>query len=162
MSRTSYQTRIRNRAAELRNLIAHAQAELRELEVAEKVLERLAAGEASEAQDDAVPGERTTREPTVADMAIKTLNEFGPMSSTDLLETLQGTWRPDLAQTTLTSTLSRTKREGRLAFENGMWMTPRFVNKTPGVDGGVVYEDSEIEEADDDPGREAPASSMFD
>lgn len=127
MSRAGYQQRIRSRVAELRQRIAADQAELQELEVAERVLERLGgSGSEIEGATQSMDAKSTsaTREPTVADVAVRVLEEFGPLSSGDLLQKMQQSWRPDLAQTTLASTLSRAKKDGRIVYDNGLWATP--------------------------------------
>ncbi|MCZ8080312.1 MAG: hypothetical protein O9289_17425 [Rhodobacteraceae bacterium] len=119
---------------ELRAIIATAQTELAELEVAERVLERLADGGGGSPlpmQDVVVPAPRVSKEPTVAEAAIYGLRTRGPMNSADLLSYLHVTWRDDLAQTTLTSTLSRTKKEGRLVYEDGMWSVPATIDRKP-------------------------------
>lgn len=122
MSRLGYQQRIKVRAEELRKVIAASQAELVELEVAERVLGRLAAGGDQHDDPDVVSGQpNRDREPTIADMAVRYLEEIGPLSSQRLLEHMQENWRPDLAATTLTSTLSRTRRTGKVVFKDGMW-----------------------------------------
>jgi hypothetical protein len=116
---------------ELRAIIAAAQTELSELEVAERVLDRLSEGAGGlplPVQDVVVPAPRASKEPTVADAAIQALRERGPMNSSDLLSRLHETLRADLAQTTLTSTLSRTKKEGRLVYEDGMWSVPAAID----------------------------------
>ena len=120
MSRSGYAQRIRARANELRQIIADAQAELDELEVAERVLNRLTADQ-DETQDQAPRRVRHTKEPTIADMAVKFLGEVGPMATNQLLEHMRQNWRDDLRDTTLTSTLSRTKNAGRIKYEDGMW-----------------------------------------
>lgn len=131
MSRPGYQQRIKLRVVELRQRIATDQAELQELEVAERVLERLT-GSAMEhdgfTQDVDNKPTTSTKEPTVADVAVRVLEEFGPLNSNDLLQKMQESWRTDLAQTTLASTLSRTKKEGRVVYDSGLWAAP--VTKT--------------------------------
>jgi hypothetical protein len=102
-------------------MIAEAQAELDELEVAERVLERLS-NDQDDDQDDVSQGRGRTREPTIADMAVKFLSEAGPLTTTELLEQMRANWRDDLGDTTLTSTLSRTKNAGRIAYSDGKWI----------------------------------------
>ena len=120
MAKTGYAQRIRSRASELRKIIEDAKSELEELEVAERVLERLAA-EQDDDQDIAQRHTRRTKEPTIADMAVKFLAEVGPMSTAQLLEHMRENWREDLGDTTLTSTLSRTKNAGRIDNKDGSW-----------------------------------------
>jgi hypothetical protein len=128
MSKAGYQIRIKQRIAELRDVIAAAELELRELEVAERVIERLGGGGSAGDQDKAqVVGHRpsgTSGGETVANRAIAMLRQDGPMSSSDLLRRLQQTWRADLAQTTLSSTLSRASKQGHVSNEGGFWRTP--------------------------------------
>lgn len=146
MSKTGFQTRIRARAIELRAIISAASQELLELEVAERVLGRLAesgAQTADESQDVGPRVARNTKEPTVADMAVRVLSEKGAMGSGHILSQLQQVWRPDLALTTLTSTLSRIKSEGRLVHEGGLWDIPHRV--TP-VGTSLGYENSAADE----------------
>lgn len=133
-SKSSYQTRIKARINELKFQIATAQAELHDLQVAEKVLERLSdGGQGSYATQDPVRLEGPDRmnaivyvgkEPTVADRAIDALRTHGPLTTGDLLATLQRNWRPDLAQTTLSSTLSRIKKDGAILQIEGRWRLP--------------------------------------
>jgi hypothetical protein len=123
MAKTGYAQRIRARAGELRQIIKDAQAELDELEVAERVLERLAADQ--DEDQDIVPRQpRRTKEPTIADMAVKFLRDVGPMATAQLLEHMRENWREDLADTTLTSTLSRAKNAGRIDYKDGLWLAP--------------------------------------
>ncbi|MFC3088496.1 hypothetical protein [Tabrizicola soli] len=124
--------------ADLRATIAAAQAELAELEVAERVLERLSEGGAGfgpATQDVVASAPKESKEQTVAEAAIYGLRTRGPMNSADLLSFLHVTWRSDLAQTTLTSTLSRTKKEGRLVFEDGLWSVPATIDDSGNADG---------------------------
>lgn len=120
MARISYAQRIKLRAAELRKVIADAQMELDELEVAERVIERLAADQDDD-QDTGQRQQRSTKEPTIGDMAVKFLGEVGPMATAQLLEHMRENWREDLGDTTLTSTLSRTKNAGRIDYHDGRW-----------------------------------------
>ena len=120
MAKTGYAQRIRLRATELRKVIDDARSELDELEVAERVLERLAADQDDD-QDDAPRAERRTKEPTIADMAVRFLRDVGPMATAQLLAHMRENWREDLADTTLTSTLSRTKNAGRIDYRDGLW-----------------------------------------
>mgnify|MGYP005840512789 CR=1 FL=1 len=120
MTKTGYAQRIRARAEELRKIIADAQSELAELDVAERVIERLSSDQDDD-QDVALRSYRRTREPTIADMAVKFLGEFGPMATAQLLDHMRENWREDLGSTTLTSTLSRTKNAGRIDYRDGLW-----------------------------------------
>lgn len=144
MAKTGYAQRIRARTAELRSIIASAQAELSELEVAERVLERLAA-EQDDDQDVAIGRQRRTKEPTIADMAVKFLAEVGPMATSDLLEHMRENWRDDLGDTTLTSTLSRTKNAGRISYDDGKWFA---VVADGSNENGVAAASSEAEAED--------------
>jgi len=142
MAKMGYAQRIRYRAAELRKLIDEAQAELDELEVAERVIERLAADQDDD-QDSVARGARRTREPTIGDMAVKFLAEVGPMSTGQLLDHMREHWREDLGDTTLTSTLSRTKNAGRIDYKDGLWLVPvvdRRKENEPPVGGSEVEE----------------------
>lgn len=125
-SKASYQTRIKARINELKMTIAAAQAELHDLQVAEKVLERLSDSGLSPmaTQDVGIAALPRSKEPTVADKAIEALRERGPMNTVDLLACLQMTWREDLAQTTLSSTLSRVKKDGLIDYVDGLWCVP--------------------------------------
>ena len=166
-SKASYQTRIRARIGELQMTIAAAQAELHDLQVAEKVLERLSDGgqgsystqnpvrpAPSEAADRMDAVVYVGREPTVAERAIDTLRAHGPLTTGDLLATLQENWRPDLAQTTLSSTLSRIKRDGTILQIEGRWCLPgadpldELLGRNP--------------TSDDKLGREASDAGVFD
>lgn len=144
MAKTGYAQRIRSRIAELRKIIDVAEAELSELEVAERVIERLSIDQ-DEHQDVVVRAERRTKEPTIADMAIKYLVEVGPMATAQLLEHMRENWRDDLADTTLTSTLSRTKNAGRIDYRDGRWMA---ADSQSTKKNEPPLGDSETEEAD--------------
>lgn len=120
MSRSGYAQRIKSRANELRQTISDAQAELEELEIAERVLDRLAADQ-GQTQDEVPRQTRRTKEPTIADMAVKFLTDVGPLATAQLLEHMRENWRKDLGDTTLTSTLSRTKNAGRIDYRDGLW-----------------------------------------
>jgi hypothetical protein len=128
MSKVGYQTRIKARIAELRSVINDAQSELHDLEVAERVLERLADSapavyNQSASVIDVVPkrSSPTRGGNTVADQAMKVLIANDPMTTVDLLQRLQMTWRADLAQTTLASTLSRMSKDELIVNERGLW-----------------------------------------
>jgi hypothetical protein len=167
MSRSGYQTRIRARMGELRTAIAAFQAELAELEVAERVLERLAEGGGGlpmPLQDVVAPGPKASKEMTVAEAAIYGLRTRGPMNSADLLSYLHVTWRDDLAQTTLTSTLSRTKKEGRLVYEDGMWSVPATIDSRPDSGTDTDLDDllGEMESTTGETlGGDAPVADVF-
>lgn len=120
MAKMGYAQRIRVRMAELQKVISDAQAELSELEVAERVLERLASDQDEDA-DVGARKARSAREPTIADMAVKFLGDVGPMTTAELLDHMRENWREDLGDTTLTSTLSRTKNAGRIEYGDGRW-----------------------------------------
>ena len=145
MAKTGYAQRIRERAAELRAMINAAQTELAELEVAERVLERLA----TDAVDDQNMGSdagRRTKEPTIADMAVKLLTQKGPLATSDLLDYMREIWRPDLGDTTLTSTLSRTKNAGRIDLRDGKWFVPVDVARNENS-GPAAPEEAKAEDA---------------
>ena len=127
MSRSGYATRIKMRIFELQKIIDAAQSELQDLEVAQRVLDRL--GDNAEPSFLPLPDAGTKRKDTakhrtIADVAIETLRENGPKSSSELLEIMQQQWRPDLALTTLTSTLSRIGKDGAVKHVNGLWQLP--------------------------------------
>lgn len=127
MKKTRYSDRIKARAAELRGLIEAHTRELAELEVAERVLERLSEQTENigrEEQDIGYSARLNTKNATVADRAIEALGVLGPTNTVELLEHLQREWRADLAQTTLMTTLSRIKKEGRIENENRLWRLP--------------------------------------
>jgi hypothetical protein len=157
MAKTGYAQRIRSRVNELRTIIAEAQAELDELEVAERVLERLAADQTDD-PDDVGRVARRTKEPTIADMAVRFLSEVGPMATPDLLSHMRANWREDLADTTLTSTLSRTKHTGRIGYADGKWFA---VNDDAPEENEAAAATSEAnaESADDTPGVHRPQPS---
>lgn len=166
MSKAGYQTRIKLRIAELRDVIAAAELELRELEVAERVIERLGGGGSAGDQDKAqVVGPRPSGASggeTVADRAIGMLRREGPMSSSDLLRRLQETWRPDLAQTTLSSTLSRiSKKGGKVVNEGGAWSA---TDSKQGVedDDEPLLGNMDLDSATgDDTANDTPAADVF-
>jgi hypothetical protein len=147
MSKIGYQTRIKARIAELRSVINDAQAELHDLEVAERVLERLADSapaiysQSTHVADVAPKRTVSTRGGnTVADQAMKVLIANDPMTTVDLLQRLQMTWRPDLAQTTLASTLSRMSKDELIVNERGLWRalssnTASYADLTGAIDG---------------------------
>jgi hypothetical protein len=146
MSKVGYQTRIRARIVELQNLIKAAKAELDELEVAERVLERLSdgthvstSGHAGAPDVALVKLSGTKSGNTVADRALSALCELGPMTSADLLLHLQETWRHDLAQTTLSSTLSRVTKTGKVINQNGVWSVNAI--DAQNVDQGTLGDD---------------------
>lgn len=127
MSRSGYATRIKMRIFELQKIIDAAQSELQDLEVAQRVLDRL--GDNAEPSflplpDAGTKPKDTPKHRTIADVAIETLRENGPKSSSELLEIMQQQWRPDLALTTLTSTLSRIGKDGAVKHVNGLWQLP--------------------------------------
>jgi hypothetical protein len=121
MSKIGYAQRIKLRTAELENLIASASRELEELRVAERVLARLGGLSDEKGPEDGHDRTSTTRDMTVADAAVDLLGRNGPMDTITLLSTMQREWRPDLQQTTLSSTLSRTKAQGRVVQIDGKW-----------------------------------------
>lgn len=168
MSKTSYQTRIRSRIAELRAAILAAEAEVKELEVAERVLERLSEGSGLAGAFDAdvvAPTNRTDKVQTVADAALYALKTRGAMNSADLLNHLHVTWRSDLAQTTLTSTLSRAKKEGRLEYDNGLWSAAAAtIDCNPKTTQQDTHEDDLLgalnSATGEEPGSDTPAADV--
>jgi hypothetical protein len=135
MIKQGYALRIKQRIIELEAMVSSAQAELDELRIAERVLGRLSAVSEEKGPDDGKIGTSTTKGGTVGDMAVQALQLNGPLDSGALLLILQQTWRPDLKQTTLGSTLSRIKSEGRVDAENGKWFAKE---KTEPPEGGSV------------------------
>lgn len=134
MSRAQYHKQIKERATELRRLINGYTRELEDLDVALRVLDRLSKQRESlgaSPQDTEDEGPKPTKGGTVSDMAISILSESGPLNTGDLLEKLKEVWRPDLALTTLTSTLSRTKNEGRIVYENRLWKVAEQQKSAP-------------------------------
>ncbi|MCA3453253.1 MAG: hypothetical protein IOC92_05500 [Rhodobacter sp.] len=121
MSKIGYAQRIKSRTAELEALIASASKELDELRVAERVLARLGGLSDEKGPEDGYDRTSTTKDMTVADAAVDLLGRIGPMDTITLLSTMQREWRPDLQQTTLSSTLSRTKAQGRVVQIDGKW-----------------------------------------
>ena len=139
MSRIGYSQRIRQRIAQLEAAIVDAQSELDELRVAERVLGRLGSINADEEQPVGPSRASTTTSGhlTVADKAVDALTRHGPLDTLSLLAILQAEWRPDLQQTTLSSTLSRTKALGRIAHEDGKWCAPSIKNEEPPEGGSL-------------------------
>lgn len=154
MAKSGYAQRIRARVQELRSIINEAQAELVELEVAERVLERLSADQASE-QDVVAREVGSAKKPTIADMVVSFLSEVGPMATPQLLEHMREHWREDLGETTLASTLSRTKAAGRIDQQDGLWLVP--VDNGPNRNSGsAVPEEAKPEDANDIFGLQNP------
>ncbi len=148
--KAGYTQRIRERAQELQAVIAAAQAELTELQVAERVLRRLSS-DADESQHHVSSGGLRTKDATIADMIVQSLSEAGPMTKADLLLHLRANWREDLGETTLVSTLSRTKNAGRITLNNGVWTVAGYESPNENA-GAAASAETEAEAADDRPG----------
>jgi hypothetical protein len=150
MSKLGYSQRIKQRILDLENTVASAQAELDELRIAERVLNRLGTVTEEKGPDDGQSRTSTTSGGTVADRAIEVLINNGPMDTTAILMRLQVTWRSDLKQTTLASTLSRVKAEGRIEAVNGQWHVVRKEKESPDGDSQSIGGDVEASDTDDD------------
>ena len=153
MAKIGYAQRIKSRIQQLEAMIKAAQVELDELRIAERVLVRLGNEEEQKEPDDGQSGTSTTKDGTVADMAIAALAHYGPADTLTILRHLQQTWRADLKQTTLASTLSRTKGEGRLVAIDGKWQVvgqtrepPRGGSQAIGVDDDTSIADGDVRE----------------
>ena len=121
MSKLGYSQRIKQRIADLEAQIAFAQSELDELRIAERVLNRLGTGTDEKGPDDGQSRTSTTKDGTVAGVAVNALKAHGPMDTLALLKVMQQEWRADLKQTTLASTLSRIKLAGSVNQIDGKW-----------------------------------------
>ena len=124
MRKTSYRTQIKQRISELEAEITELQQELEELRVAERVLDRIAAGGPDDEGDERSNAPQRQKEPTVADKIEEYVGILGPMESSDIHHTLQEEWRPDLQFTTVSSTLSRMKQRGRITNDGKRWLLP--------------------------------------
>lgn len=120
MARSSYYTRIRSRIAELEDQIKALQTELEELRVAKSVLDRLS--EDGEGSDDVTETRR--RSPTVAEKIQEVVRDVGPSSSHEIHAALESGWREDLKFETVSSTLSRMKRNGDIVTDGKRWFLP--------------------------------------
>lgn len=152
MSKLGYGQRIKQRISSLERTIAAANAELNELVIAERVLNRLGADEDEQKRpDDGLRGTTSTTQGTVADVAVRALQNAGPMDTPSLVAYLQSNWRADLKQTTLSSTMSRVKSEGRVAHVGGKWTAKK--NEPPEGDSneidGEAYPSSSIVDVKD-------------
>lgn len=150
MAKLGYAQRIKSRIQQLEATITAAQAELDELRIAERVLGRLGNEEEQKGPDDGQPGTATAREGTIADMAIAALIQYGPADTLVILGYLQRTWRADLKQTTLASTLSRVKGEGRLVVIDGKWQVASQTKEPPEGGSQAIGEDGETSIVDGD------------
>ena len=150
MAKLGYAQRIKGRIQELEAVLSRAHAELDELRIAERVLGRLGNEDEQKGPDDGQPRASTTKEGTVADMAIAALNLYGPADTQTILDHLQRTWRADLKQTTLASTLSRTKGEGRLVVIDGKWQAAGQTKEPPEGGSHEIGGDAETSFADSD------------
>lgn len=150
MAKLGYAQRIKSRIQQLDAMIKAVQLELDELRVAERVLGRLGNEDDQKGPDDGQHGTSTTRDGTVAEMAIASLIEIGPSSTATLLQHLQQTWREDLKQTTLASTLSRTKGEGQVFVVDGKWSAAPGIKEPPVGGPSLIGSDVDASDADVD------------
>lgn len=150
MARASYALRIKERIQQIERIIASAQRELDELRVAERVINRFGNDEEAKGPDDGQIKTSTTRGGTVIDMAIDCLTSIGPLDSLSILRYLQENWRADLKQTTLASTLSRAKSEGKIHTVNGVWHVSDTKKEPP--EGGPFEIDLEVSASNVDDG----------
>jgi hypothetical protein len=150
MAKIGYAQRIKTRIQQLDALIKSAQLELDELRVAERVLGRLGGDDDVKGPDDGQNGTSTTREGTVADKAIASLSSLGPADTATILKDLQENWRSDLKQTTLASTLSRAKSEGRIVSIDGRWHIATETKEPPEGGSSSIGPDASTSEADVD------------
>ena len=150
MSKLGYSQRIKQRILDLEAQIAASQSELDDLRIAERVLNRLGALNEEKEPDYGQPRTYTTSGGTVADRAIDVLVNNGPMNTGAILAQLQEKWRPDLKQTTLASTLSRVKAEGKIKAVNGQWHV--VGNEKEPLEGGSqsIGEDVDASNSEDD------------
>lgn len=149
MAKVGYTQRIKTRIQQLEAQIAVAQAELDELRVAERVLGRLGSDDDVKGPDDGQSGTATTKEGTVADMAVAAISKDGPADTQTILRLLQQNWRADLKQTTLASTLSRAKGDGRVFVVDGKWHVASQTKEPPFGGSQAIGEDVSASESDD-------------
>jgi DNA-binding transcriptional ArsR family regulator len=128
MESTSTFEMIRRRTAELEALIKASQTELEELRVTLRVLERLTPTRNAKGEDHGQRPAIATRSggATIADMAVAAIEQHGPVDTIELLQLLQNSWRADLQQSTLSSTLSRIKSAGLINRVDGKWQSIRM------------------------------------
>jgi hypothetical protein len=153
MSKLGYLPRIKLRVAELERMIQSAQAELDDLKVAERVLSAFSVSTDEKGPDDGQSRTSTASGSTVADVAVNLLSIEGPMDTMLLLNRMQETWRPDLKQTTLASTLSRIKGDGRITSFDGKWRVSSNTEEPHNSGPSLIGEDVRASDTDDDEGR---------
>ncbi len=149
MSKLGYSQRIKQRILDLESTIASAQTELDELRIAERVLGRLGIVTEEKGPDDGQSRTPTTNGGTVADRAVEALTKLGAMDTPSILSYLQMIWRPDLKHTTLASTLSRIKAEGRIRSVDGKWCVVTDKKESPEGDSQSIGEDVSASHTDD-------------
>ncbi|WP_139282462.1 hypothetical protein [Pseudoxanthobacter soli] len=123
MARPSYAVRIRSRIAELEALILQMQAELDELRVAERVIERLGGDD-----DDETPA-RGQRSRTIGELIVEVLGLHGPLESKGVLELVRD--RQDTTANTISTTLSRLKDSGQVLLDGRMWSLAQKEEASP-------------------------------
>lgn len=121
-----------NRKAEISALIKKLQAELAELEVAERVLLRIS-GEKKQAPEHVqnkniiIPVDTPTKpDKTVAEMAISVLEiqdmlDDEGLTSRQILDEIRGRGMPQLQRTSLTAPLYRLKNAGKIVRVGRRW-----------------------------------------
>jgi hypothetical protein len=150
MAKLGYAQRIKSRIQYLESVVERAQAELDELRVAERVIGRLSNEDEVSELEVAPVGISVTREGTVTDMVIRCLKEIGPSGTVSILNYLREHWRADLKHTTLASTLSRAKHEGKIVVVNGQWNIPSITKEPPFGGSKEIDFDEMPSEVDDD------------
>ena len=134
MSKSIYETRIRERINEIERQMTELSSELADLRVAERVIRNLEGYPTEQTQinapkTDTLFENNTKRNSagknTIAVEVIKKLHSHGPMESGAIYSYLQNSWRPDLNMNTLLSTLSRMKAANRIINKDRLWMLPQ-------------------------------------
>jgi hypothetical protein len=128
-------SQIRTRLAEIDGQLAALTAEADELRTAQRVLERMGNVRA----DTDAPVRRIVPE-SIGAMAATILSEKGPMESRALWEELRKR-RPDMTFETLSGTLARWKRAGRISLNGKKW---RAVSKGIEAQGNGAMEPHEF------------------
>ncbi|WP_298215677.1 hypothetical protein [Acidocella sp.] len=129
MAKAPFPIRVRARINELEKMIKTAQAELDELRVAERVLNRLASDGCEENEDVTSPENKAKpaqdRGDTIGSRIVGLLEAEGAMTTADILKKLQDNWRADLTLATVSSTLTRTKAQNLIVKIDDKWDTPK-------------------------------------
>lgn len=151
MARAGYASRIQERIRQLTAAISTAQAELEELLIAERVIGRLGNDDEMKGPEDGQDRTSTNKVGTVGDRAIEFLKSKGPADTPTILRFLLENWRSDLKSTTLASTLSRAKADGRIKSVNGVWQVVNHEKtEPPGGGSSEIDQDVDASDVDDD------------